>query len=444
MPKDPPVRKPQSGRASGSGEPIADKFPLTIEYYARRSSLRLLRNWRRLLYRSLLVSCLCMVVYGLVMTQAARTDYANIALGSLALALVPISSSAALWSLRSHEAPISVALLVVSFFFLFSVSALSAARVPTSNSGLLAALALALIGMCHANYRLHREPMAGLYMLDCPSAERLCHKLRDRPKVLRGHEELPDDASLVLIDHGEHHSADWVPLLSQLYLRGAELVPWQKYLEKSQGRVDVDDFDVTQIFYHPTQVLYLRVKRYLDYIIALPFVVLLFPVFLCICAYVVLLDGRPAVFRQKRIGLGGQRFTVYKIRTMRRDAPHHSAAEEDPRIIPGCNWIRRVRADELPQILNIVRGEMSFIGPRPMPDHLFANCAEVCPSFAYRTLIRPGITGWAQVKFGYAGSVKQEMRKLSYDLFYLKHISFDLDLIIAIKTIKILLLGRGR
>jgi len=154
--------------------------------------------------------------------------------------------------------------------------------------------------------------------------------------------------------------------------------------------------------------------------------------------------GRPSLFVQNRIGKGGKLFRMYKLRTMRPRRPGESAtatARDDDRIAPLGRFLRRYRIDELPQIWNVLRGEMSLIGPRPEQPELARQYAEQMPAYSFRHLLRPGITGWAQVCFGYAETYQETREKLTFDLYYIKNFSPALDLRIAVKTFGVLLGG---
>jgi lipopolysaccharide/colanic/teichoic acid biosynthesis glycosyltransferase len=179
-----------------------------------------------------------------------------------------------------------------------------------------------------------------------------------------------------------------------------------------------------------------------------------------ISAVAIRLDSKgPIIFRQKRVGEFGVLFTVYKFRTMYDGAPpapteannsdpsqNHigtPAQYDDPRITRVGRWLRRTRLDELPQLFNIVKGDISFVGPRPVPPHEEEQCAAVIPFYKERWLIKPGATGWAQINRGYNATIDDHKDKLAYDLFYIKNVSVGLDIYILFSTLKILLLGRG-
>src|SRR5690606_17507178 len=159
--------------------------------------------------------------------------------------------------------------------------------------------------------------------------------------------------------------------------------------------------------------------------------------------YIFIRDGGPVLFIQHRKGFGGRVFRIYKFRTMYKGTGGGSTKAGDKRVIPGCRLIRKLRLDELPQLYNILIGDMSLIGPRPVAHYVAKESQRVEPKYALRTLILPGITGWAQVTSGYAATTQEEINKLAYDLYYLKHLSFDLDLQILFKTVKTVLFGTG-
>jgi lipopolysaccharide/colanic/teichoic acid biosynthesis glycosyltransferase len=166
-----------------------------------------------------------------------------------------------------------------------------------------------------------------------------------------------------------------------------------------------------------------------------------------IIAVLVRLDSRgPALFRQQRVGRAGETFQILKFRTMREDAEKTGAQfaqENDPRITRIGRFLRKTRLDELPQLLNVVRGEMSFVGPRPERPEFVANLQEEIPYYYLRTVIRPGITGWAQIRYPYGETTRQHREKLEHDLYYIKNMSLALDTLIALDTLRVILFGHG-
>ena len=191
----------------------------------------------------------------------------------------------------------------------------------------------------------------------------------------------------------------------------------------------------------------LRFKRYVDIFIALVGGVFFLPVF-AIAAIAILLDsGLPVIYSQKRVGENGVIFTVYKLRTMILDAEITGAQftqKNDPRITKTGYFLRKFRLDELPQLWNVLLGQMSFIGPRPERPEFTSELQKVVPYYNLRHIVKPGITGWAQVMYGYGDSSADAARKLQYDLYYVKNYSLILDISIVIKSAKVILFGVGR
>lgn len=175
--------------------------------------------------------------------------------------------------------------------------------------------------------------------------------------------------------------------------------------------------------------------------------VLAFPL-MALTALVVLSTSRgPVLFRQRRVGRDGAVFTLYKFRSMYRDAEAHTgavwAAKDDPRITPAGKWIRKLRLDELPQLFNVVRGEMSIVGPRPERPEFVEILSERIPYYRQRFCVKPGITGWAQINHKYGDTLEDTITKLEYDLYYIKNLAFSMDMYIMFQTVKVMLLSRG-
>ncbi|HEY3645473.1 MAG TPA: exopolysaccharide biosynthesis polyprenyl glycosylphosphotransferase [Gammaproteobacteria bacterium] len=183
---------------------------------------------------------------------------------------------------------------------------------------------------------------------------------------------------------------------------------------------------------------------------------LLLPLMAAIALCIRLDSQGPVLFVQERVGLGNRRFRLLKFRSMRVTTQKHSewAADNEDRITRVGRWLRKFRLDELPQFINVLRGDMNLVGPRPHPDsnrRLFIlvsrntpECGEQIPYYSLRSSIRPGITGWAQVRYKYANGLDEEIEKLRYDLYYIKHFSIWLDMRIMFETVKVVLLGHRR
>jgi exopolysaccharide biosynthesis polyprenyl glycosylphosphotransferase len=194
---------------------------------------------------------------------------------------------------------------------------------------------------------------------------------------------------------------------------------------------------------------YHYLKRLFDIALSIVLMLILSPLLVLIACVVWLGSGRPILFRQPRVGREGKVFTVLKYRTMRVEATADEAAdmytrEDDPRVTRVGRWLRKLRLDELPQLSNVLRGDMSLIGPRAE----WIKCAEryeqKIPFYHFRHLVKPGITGWAQVNYPYGESDEDAIEKLKYDLYYIRHYSLKLDAMIVLKTVHTVLFGKGR
>lgn len=190
-----------------------------------------------------------------------------------------------------------------------------------------------------------------------------------------------------------------------------------------------------------------RVKRAIDVLFSLILLVASMPL-ICFCAVIIKLSSRgPALFKQTRVGLQGKEFTIYKLRTMRHDAESTGiqwAQINDPRITRVGGILRKTRLDELPQCWNILQGNMSFVGPRPERPEFTQDLANKIPYYDLRHLVKPGLTGWAQVIFPYGASVEDSLKKLQYELFYIKNQSLLLDLNIVLRTLITVFQRSGR
>jgi sugar transferase (PEP-CTERM system associated) len=189
-------------------------------------------------------------------------------------------------------------------------------------------------------------------------------------------------------------------------------------------------------------------KRTLDICVALLGLIVGAPLLALLALAVRLTSPGPVLYHQRRVGLRGHIFMVHKFRTMREDAeaetgPVWASKSGDPRVTPIGRFLRRTRLDELPQLWNVLIGEMSFVGPRPERPEFVADLTRVIPYYGQRHIVRPGLTGWAQVRYTYGASQEDALQKLQYDLYYIKNLSVGLDLYIMFETIKTVVLRRG-
>ena len=223
----------------------------------------------------------------------------------------------------------------------------------------------------------------------------------------------------------------------------------QEFWEGQLRRVDIDrggdQENESSAVAHagPAQAL---VRRVSDVVLSLVLLAFTLPLMLLAAIAIRLESAGPVLYRQERTGLQGHPFVLYKFRSMCEDAERSGptwAAQRDSRVTRVGAFIRSTRIDELPQLLNVLRGEMSFIGPRPERPHFVAQLAEVIPAYRRRAQVKPGLTGWAQVNYPYGASVEDARMKLSYDLYYVTHRSLVLDVLILFATVRVILFREG-
>lgn len=360
-----------------------------------------------------------------------------------AMALVPVLAAMTLTAFRRTESPLSVALLVTTLFFSISVMILSSLRVPMSYTGLAATFPIIAGAIGLAGIGFHRALHHHVGFLYFPGAESIAEMLGNRVEVITDTSASPEKYDFILVDRSHHHNDTWSDFLAHCYLGGMEVMPWPRFLEKREGRVEVDLFDPSELSYGADQVIYSRLKRFFDImavLVTLPVTVL---VTALASLWIFVRDPGPVLFVQLRRGFGGKPFRIYKLRTMYQGTAGGATHAGDDRIIPGCKLLRKLRIDELPQLLNILKGDMSLIGPRPETLDLARWYEREIPEYRFRLMVLPGITGWAQVKSGYTSNPAEAKVKLTYDLYYIKHLSFDLDLQILFRTVKTVLFGSG-
>lgn len=239
--------------------------------------------------------------------------------------------------------------------------------------------------------------------------------------------------------------AEWEKFLATCTLCHIPVYHIRQIHESLSGRVQIDSLSENEFGSLLPPLFYIRFKRIVDTLAALVLLPVLLPVML-VTAIVIKLDSKgPAFFLQPRMGYRARPFLMYKFRSMYHDmsGEDFTISEDDPRITRVGRVLRKYRIDELPQIFNILKGEMSFIGPRPESVSLSEWYEQDVPFFSYRHVVRPGISGWAQVEQGYAAEIPGMERKLQYDFYYIKHVSLWLDVLISLKTVRILLTGFG-
>jgi sugar transferase (PEP-CTERM system associated) len=238
--------------------------------------------------------------------------------------------------------------------------------------------------------------------------------------------------------------------LLQLRLNGVRIEEATSWLEKISGRIEVEQLYPSWLIFADGfrfSSSFNLMRRMLSTMMSLALLLIVLPI-LPLVILAIKLDSRgPVVYRQKRVGVAGHIFYCYKFRTMRQDAEADTgptwAGDEDPRITRVGKFLRSARIDEIPQLWCVFKGDMAFVGPRPERPEFVEWLSKEIPYYGVRHAVRPGITGWAQVRYKYGNTVEDAKQKLQYDLFYIKNASLGLDILIMFQTIKIVLLGRG-
>jgi sugar transferase (PEP-CTERM system associated) len=253
----------------------------------------------------------------------------------------------------------------------------------------------------------------------------------------------------IIVTMGDRRGKLDVSELLKLKASGIKIQDGPEYYETVTGKIPLESLRLSWLLFSPG--FYVRAplrvyKRMFSFFFGAAVLILASPV-MAAAAIAIKLDTRgPALFRQPRVGEHGKMFTVYKFRSMYDGSDKgvlHPAEYDDPRITRVGKWLRRSRLDELPQLFNVIKGDMAFVGPRPHTPTDEDKCAAAIPFYKERWLIKPGATGWAQINRGYNATIDDHREKLAYDLFYIKNVSIGLDIYILFSTLKILLLGRG-
>ncbi|MCW6537268.1 sugar transferase [Sphingomonas lycopersici] len=269
----------------------------------------------------------------------------------------------------------------------------------------------------------------------------------------------------ILLDHvGDDHlrldavaadlqhdlSSHWERFLADCALRGLPVYHTKHLLESLTGKVELRHLSENNFGMLSPVSLFMTIKHTADWILALLMAIALLPVFALLALAIRMDSPGPVIFKQERVGYRGRIFTVYKFRTMFAVPAENASAREaaktrdrDHRITRVGAFLRRTRLDELPQILNILKGDMSWIGPRPEARVLSEWYEAELPFYRYRHIVRPGLTGWAQVSQGHVAEIADVQEKLYFDFFYIKNFSFWIDIVIVARTIMIIITGFG-
>lgn len=344
-------------------------------------------------------------------------------------------------AIMAHIAPAVTVVFLLAFAFLFF------SRSPYSRPILLLAYMLAL-AWCYAAYfigRKHRKLKLAVVPLGRASG------MESQQNVLVRQLSGPDLAGVrydaVVADlEAPDLGPQWERFLALCILSHLPVFHVRQMQETLTGRVEIDRLSENDVGSLLPSPLYSVCKRAIDIVGALLILPIVLPV-MGLTAIAIRLDSPgPALFIQSRVGLGNRDFRIYKFRSMRVDSERYGArlaASGDDRITHVGAFIRKTRLDELPQLWNVLKGDMSLIGPRPEQRVFVDQFDQEIPFYIYRHVVRPGITGWAQVLQGYASDADETRIKIQHDFYYIKHFSLWLDVLILFKTVRIVLTGWG-
>jgi len=275
------------------------------------------------------------------------------------------------------------------------------------------------------------------------------------PSIIGAYVQLPEIAqeeriNRIIVALPEQRGSLPIDALLRCKLSGIRSDEGISFFEQMTGKIHLENLKPSWLIFSDgfkIQKSKKIIKRSMDIFFSVTGLILAVPLFLVISLLIRLDSSGPVFYRQERIGENGKKFSLLKFRSMEADAEADLvpvwAQEGDTRVTRIGKFLRRTRMDELPQLFNVLRGEMSFVGPRPERPWFVEQLEKEIPYYRLRFSIKPGITGWAQIKYQYGSSVKDAIEKLQYELYYIKNLSFSLDLAILFSTIKVVLSGKG-
>lgn len=365
------------------------------------------------------------------------------------IALCAIVSMLLLRRLESYPGVNAYAyvLPVVAIIFAADVTVVATLRLPYSvflvGTGFLGTLGalLAIASLRSRRQRRHYALVPGGRVDHLRSLATLRHAVLMTP-------DLPRNDAVIVADLHHNHLPEWERFLADAAIGGVLVYHYKQVWEAETGKVQIEHLSENSFGSLVPGNAYGKLKRLGDLLVALAVLPLALPLMGIVALAIRRDSAGPAIIRQIRMGYRGRPFAMIKFRTMRGtpDAPGRDAlmtADGDQRITRVGKFLRRTRLDELPQIFNIIRGEMSWIGPRPEALALSAWYEQEIPFYRYRHIVRPGLSGWAQVNQGHVTSIGDIDTKLQLDFYYIKNFSYWIDILIAFRTVRVMLTGFG-
>ncbi|MDZ7594149.1 MAG: TIGR03013 family XrtA/PEP-CTERM system glycosyltransferase [Thiobacillus sp.] len=282
------------------------------------------------------------------------------------------------------------------------------------------------------------------------------HHFVNGDRILDTQESLPELATrlqiseIILAVRDRRSGGLPVPDLLTCKLRGIRVLELSSFFERENGHLQLDSMNASWMIlaegFHQG-MLRDTIKRLFDLVVSAAMLAVSLPIMVLTALLIKLESPGPVLYRQERVGQGGRNFTILKFRSMcvdaEKDGKPRWAGQNDSRVTLTGRFIRRTRIDELPQVFNVFFGDMSFVGPRPERPYFVQDLTQKIPYYGVRHTVKPGITGWAQVRYAYGATDEDAMHKLQYDLYYVKNHSLFLDLMILFQTAQVVLWGKG-
>jgi lipopolysaccharide/colanic/teichoic acid biosynthesis glycosyltransferase len=410
-------------------------------------------SWQRLRWNLLGVLLCSLTPYVVRLLTNPINDDAGLLnvtfVGTLAASLLGVFL---LRSLSNYPGVQGSVYIVPSFLSSYSLGfvAFLFGRFSYSRSVFISSFLLCIAWFYIAYFRAQRRKGVVIGIIPIGNAVKLTEIDRIEWRVLNAPDANASDLSAIAADLRADLPDEWERHLTNCALTGLPVYHSKHLLESLTGQVELEHLSENSFGSLMPVSAYMTMKHLIDWTAAAIVLIILLPVLLLLALAIRLDSAGPAIFRQRRIGYQGVPFTVYKFRsmTMKRTADddtrsHAMTQSNDQRVTRIGRFLRTSRIDELPQLLNVLKGEMSWIGPRPEAEVLSRWYEAEIPFYRYRHIVRPGITGWAQVNQGHVAEVEDVRHKLHYDFYYIRHFSPWLDILIVARTIRTMLTGFG-
>jgi len=350
-----------------------------------------------------------------------------------------------------HESVFVLVSLGLGLAYLFAISGILVLHISYSLAFLAVFISVSYAWMLWTEFRRVIKLSRLNYLIvqqgawrDIKNIPTLSIKLISTPRELSQWIKKDQDSALAIDSHVIFPS-QWSSVILDAIALKRPIIYFDTIFEDVHGFLNLETFSpdsLSEFFSRSTTTV---AKRAIDVIAALACLVLFCIPLLIIGLFIKLESAGPVIFRQARIGKAGKTFVLYKLRTMRE--PQNNLGEEithaEQQVTRIGHWLRRLRIDEWPQFINVLKGDMSLVGPRPETETLVSSYRESIAFYELRHVVRPGITGWAQTKQGYTNNTEEARRKLQYDLYYIKHFSLLLDIRIILSTFAVIVSGRG-